>query len=106
MLVVMKMGASGEEIEDVVRQIESRGLKANPIPGLSVPPSALPATSALWRRVCSSLWSAFSRSSRSVTPTSWYRESSRADTVVEVGDVKIGGSDLVDHRRAVLGGEL
>ena len=33
MLIVMKMGASSDEIEGVVEQIESHGLKANPIPG-------------------------------------------------------------------------
>jgi len=96
MLVVMKMGASSEEIEDVVRQIESRGLKANPIPGSQR--TAIGITGNLGV-VEAGLFESLGGVLEVIQVSHPYklvsREFKSADTVVEVGDVKIGGSDLV-----------
>jgi len=96
MLVVMRMGASGEEIEDVVRQIESRGLKANPIPGTQR--TAIGITGNLGV-VEPGLFESLTGVLEVIQVSHPYKLVSREfksdDTVVRVGDLGIGGTDLV-----------
>ncbi len=96
MLVVMKMGATGEEIEDVVRQIESRGLKANPIPGSLR--TAIGITGNLGV-VEPGLFESLSGVLEVIQVSHPYklvsREFKNDDTVVDVAGVRIGGNDLV-----------
>jgi 3-deoxy-7-phosphoheptulonate synthase len=96
MLVVMKMGASREEIEDVVQQIESRGLKANPIPGSQR--TAIGITGNLGV-VEPGLFESLVGVLEVIQVSHPYklvsREFKNEDTVVRVGDVEIGGPDLV-----------
>ena len=96
MLVVMKMGASGGEIEDVVRQIESRGLKANPIPGTQRTAIGITGNIGV---VEAGLFESLAGVLEVIQVSHPYklvsREFKSEDTIVKVGDVEIGGTDLV-----------
>lgn len=96
MLVVMKMGASGDEIEDVVRQIESRGLKANPIPGSQRTAIGITGNIGV---VEPALFESLAGVLEVIQVSHPYKLVSREfkgeDTVVRVGEVAIGGPDLV-----------
>ena len=96
MLVVMKMEATASEVEAVVRQAEAKGLKAHPMPGAQrtaigitgnlgvVEPTAIQSLPGVLEILQVS--HPYKLVSREFKPN---------DTVVEVGDVKIGGPDLV-----------
>src|SRR5512143_940623 len=96
MLVVMRQGASEKEIEGVVRAVEARGFKAHPIPGAQRTAIGITGNrGAVDRPVFESLpgvlevipvTHAYKLVSREVKPD---------DTVVRVGDVEVGGKDLV-----------
>ena len=96
MLVVMKMGASGEEIEDVVRHIESHGLKANPIPGAQRTAIGITGNIGV---VEPGLFESLTGVLEVIQVSHPYklvsREFKAENTVVSVGDVEIGGPDLV-----------
>jgi len=96
MLVVMKMGASGEEIEDVVRQIESRGLKANPIPGTQRTAIGITGNIGV---VEPGLFESLSGVLEVIQVSHPYKLVSREfkgeNSLVRVGDVEFGGSDLI-----------
>lgn len=95
MLVVMKMGATGEQIEGVVRQIESRGLKANPIPGTQR--TAIGITGNLGV-VEPGLFESLQGVLEVIQVSHPYKLVSRefkgTDTIVRVGDVEFGGTRL------------
>ena len=96
MLVVMKMGATGDEIEGVVRQIESRGLKANPIPGSQR--TAIGITGNLGV-VEPALFESLPGVLEVIRVSHPYKLVSREfkgeDTIVKVGEVTIGARELV-----------
>ena len=96
MLVVMRQDATAGEIEGVVRAVESRGFKAHPIPGAQRTAIGITGNrGAVDRPVFESLpgvlevipvTHAYKLVSREVKPD---------DTVVRVGEVAIGGKELV-----------
>ena len=96
MLVVMKMDASPEDIEEVVQQIEAHGLKANPIPGAQR--TAIGVTGNIGV-VEPALFESMGGVLEVIQVSHPYklvsREFRQENSVVEVGGVKIGGSDLV-----------
>lgn len=96
MLVVMKMGASRKEIEGVVQKIESHGLKANPIPGTQRTAIGITGNIGV---VEPALFEPLSGVLEVIQVSHPYklvsREFKEADTIVRVGDVEIGGPDLV-----------
>ena len=96
MLVVMKMDASQQEIEGVVQQIESHGLKANPIPGAQRTAIGITGNIGV---VEPALFEPLAGVLEVIQVSHPYKLVSREfhseDTIVRVGDVEIGGSDLV-----------
>jgi 3-deoxy-7-phosphoheptulonate synthase len=96
MLVVMRQDATAGEIEGVVRAVEARGFKAHPIPGAQRTAIGITGNrGAVDRPVFESLpgvlevipvTHAYKLVSREVKPE---------DTVVRVGDVPVGGKELV-----------
>jgi 3-deoxy-7-phosphoheptulonate synthase len=96
MLIVMKMDATSEQVDTVVRKIEDRGLKANPIPGAQrtaigitgnlgvVEPAHFESLDGVLEVI--SVSHPYKLVSREFQPD---------DTVVRLGDVTIGGTDLV-----------
>ena len=95
MLVVMKMDASREDIAGVVEQIESRGLKANPIPGAQRTAIGITGNIGV---VEPALFESLEGVLEVIQVSHPYKLVSREfrpeDSVVDVGDVQIGGSDL------------
>ena len=96
MLVVMKMDASSEDIEGVVGQIESHGLKASPIPGAQRTAIGITGNIGV---VEPALFETLSGVLEVIQVSHPYklvsREFREQDTIVEVGGVPIGGPDLV-----------
>lgn len=96
MLIVMKMEATASEIETVVRKAEEKGLKAHPMPGAQrtaigitgnlgvVEPTAIESLPGVLEII------QVSHPYKLVS-----REFKPKDTLVEVGEVTIGGPDLV-----------
>ncbi len=96
MLVVMKMEATASQVEEVVRKVEERGLKAHPIPGAQrtaigitgnlgvVEPAAIQSLDGVLEILQVS--HPYKLVSREFRPD---------DTIVDVGGVEIGGRDLV-----------
>jgi 3-deoxy-7-phosphoheptulonate synthase len=96
MLVVMKMDASEKEIAGVVRKIESHGLKANPIPGsqrtaIGITGNIGVVEPALFERLAGVLEVIQVSHPYKLVSREFHSE----DTLVRVGDVEIGGPDLV-----------
>ena len=96
MLIVMKQDASPDEIRGVERAIEARGFKAHPIPGAQRTAIGITGNrGAVDRPVFESLPGVL----EVIPVTHGYKLVSREvkpeDTVVEVGDVRIGGKALV-----------
>ena len=95
MLVVMRQGATSQEIEGVVRAIETRGFKAHPIPGAQRTAIGITGNrGAVDRPVFESLpgvlevipvTHAYKLVSREVKPE---------DSVVRIGDVAVGGGSF------------
>lgn len=96
MLVVMKMDASREEIEGVVRKIEGHGLKANPIPGTQRTAIGITGNIGV---VEPALFAPLAGVLEVIQVSHPYKLVSREfkgeDTIVRVRDVEIGGADLV-----------
>jgi len=96
MLVVMKMGASDEEIGGVVHQIESRGLKASPIPGTQRTAIGITGNIGV---VEPGLFESLEGVLEVIQVSHPYklvsREFKAEDTIVQVGDVEIGGAELL-----------
>jgi len=96
MLVVMRQDATPEEIRGVVRAIEARGFKAHPIPGAQRTAIGITGNKGAFEApVFETLPGVLE-----VIPVSHAyklvsREVKPEDTVVDVGGVKVGGSDLV-----------
>jgi 3-deoxy-7-phosphoheptulonate synthase len=95
-LIVMKQDATPEQIQGVSRAIEARGFKAHPIPGAQR--TAIGVTGnrgAVDRPVFESLPGVF----EVIPVTHGYKLVSREvkpeDTIVEIGDVRVGGKELV-----------
>jgi 3-deoxy-7-phosphoheptulonate synthase len=96
MLVVMKMGATVEEIDKVVHEIESHGLKAHPIAGAQrtaigvtgnigiVEPGLLESKAGVLEVI--SVSHPYKLVSREFKPD---------DSIIEVGGVRFGGDELV-----------
>ena len=96
MLIVMKQDATPEQVQGVSRAIEARGFKAHPIPGAQR--TAIGVTGnqgAVDRPVFESLPGVF----EVIPVTHGYRLVSREvkpeDTIVEIGDVRVGGKQLL-----------
>ena len=96
MLIVMKQDATADQIQGVARAIEARGFKAHPIPGAQR--TAIGVTGnqgAVDRPVFESLPGVL----EVIPVTHGYKLVSREvkpeDTVVEIGDVRVGGKELV-----------
>jgi 3-deoxy-7-phosphoheptulonate synthase len=92
----MKQGATAEEIRGVERAIETRGFKAHPIPGAQRTAIGITGNSgAVDRPVFESLPGVL----EVIPVTHGYKLVSREvkpdDTIVEVGEVRIGGQELV-----------
>ncbi len=96
MLVVMRMDASEEEIGGVVRQIESRGLKANPIPGSQRTAIGITGNIGV---VEPALFEGLPGVLEVLQVSHPYklvsREFKSEDTIVRVGDVEFGGPELL-----------
>jgi 3-deoxy-7-phosphoheptulonate synthase len=96
MLIVMKMGASPDEIEGVVEQIESHGLKANPIPGAQRTAIGITGNIGV---VEPALFESLKGVLEVIQVSHPYklvsREFQQDNSVVDVGGVQFGGSDLV-----------
>ena len=96
MLVVMKMGATPAEIEGVVEQIESRGLKANPIPGAQRTAIGITGNIGV---VEPALFESLEGVLEVIQVSHPYKLVSREfrpqDSIVDVGGVEIGGDGLV-----------
>ncbi len=96
MLIVMKMDATAEQVDGVVRRVEDRGLKANPIPGAQR--TAIGITGNLGV-VEPAHFESLDGVLEVIQVSHPYKLVSREfqpdDTVVEVGGVTIGGPDLV-----------
>lgn len=96
MLIVMKMDAARDEVDGVVETIESRGLKAHPIPGAQR--TAIGITGNLGV-VEPALFESLSGVLEVIRVSHPYKLVSREfrpdDTVVEVRGVRIGGPELV-----------
>jgi 3-deoxy-7-phosphoheptulonate synthase len=95
-LIVMKQDATPDEIQGVSRAIEARGFKAHPIPGAQR--TAIGVTGnrgAVDQPVFESLPGVF----EVIPVTHGYKLVSREvkpeDTIVEIGDVRVGGRELV-----------
>lgn len=96
MLIVMKMDATRDEVDGVVETIESRGLKAHPIPGAQR--TAIGITGNLGV-VEPALFESLTGVLEVIRVSHPYKLVSREfrpdDTVVEVRGVRIGGPELV-----------
>ncbi len=96
MLVVMRMDASPDQIDGVVRRVESHGLKASPIAGAQR--TAVGITGNLGV-VEPGLFESLPGVLEVIQVSHPYKLVSREfhaeDTILEVGDVKIGGRDLL-----------
>lgn len=96
MLIVMRHNATDDDIDLVVRKIQERGYMARPIPG-----GDRVAIGVLYNEgaVDASIFESMDGVSEVIRVTRPYklvgREFKPDDTVVQVGDVKIGGKDLV-----------
>jgi 3-deoxy-7-phosphoheptulonate synthase len=95
-LIVMKQDATADQIQGVARAIEARGFRAHPIPGAQR--TAIGVTGnqgAVDRPVFESLPGVL----EVIPVTHGYKLVSREvkpeDTVVEIGDVRVGGKELV-----------
>jgi 3-deoxy-7-phosphoheptulonate synthase len=96
MLVVMRQGATAEQIQAVVRAVEARGFKAHAIPGAQRTAIGITGNrGAVDRPVFESLPGVL----EVIPVTHAYklvsREVKREDTIVRVGDVAVGGRELV-----------
>ena len=96
MLIVMQMGAGPEQVEGVVRKIESLGLKAHPIPGAQR--TAIGITGNLGE-VDQALFGSLQGVLEVIRVSHPYKLVSREfkpdDTLVRMGDVVVGGRNLV-----------
>ena len=96
MLIVMKMDATPEQVEGVVRQVEAHGLKAHPIPGSQR--TAVGITGNLGV-VGANLFETLPGVLEVLRVSHPYKLVSRefkpTNTVIRVGDVAIGGPELV-----------
>jgi len=96
MLVVMKMDATPAEIEGVVEQIETRGLKANPIPGAQRTAIGITGNIGV---VEPALFESLAGVLEVFQVSHPYKLVSREfrpqDSIVDVGGVEIGGGRLV-----------
>jgi 3-deoxy-7-phosphoheptulonate synthase len=96
MLIVMQMGAGAEEIDGVVRKVESLGLKAHPIPGAQR--TAIGITGNLGE-VDQALFGSLSGVLEVIRVSHPYKLVSRefkpGDTQVRLGEVTIGGDGVV-----------
>jgi 3-deoxy-7-phosphoheptulonate synthase len=96
MLIVMKMDASPEQVEGVVRQVEAHGLKAHPIPGAQRTAVGITGNLGI---VGTNLFESLPGVLEVLRVSHPYKLVSRefkpTDTVVRVGDVSIGGPELV-----------
>ena len=96
MLIVMKMDATAEQVDGVVRRVEDRGLKANPIPGAQR--TAIGITGNLGV-VEPAHFESLDGVLEVIQVSHPYKLVSREfqpdDTIVDVGGVTIGGPDLV-----------
>ncbi len=96
MLIVMRQGASPEQVAGVVRVVETRGLKAHPIPGAQRLAIGITGNKgALETEAFEGLPGVLEviRVSHAYKLVS--REVKPDDTVVDIGGVRIGGPDLV-----------
>lgn len=96
MLVVMKMDATPAEIEGVVEQIETRGLKANPIPGAQRTAIGITGNIGV---VEPALFESLAGVLEVIQVSHPYKLVSREfrpqDSIVDVGGVEFGGGRLV-----------
>ncbi|MCC6458472.1 MAG: 3-deoxy-7-phosphoheptulonate synthase [Caldilineaceae bacterium] len=96
MIVVMKAGASQEEIKDVIRKAESLGVQTHPIYGENRTVVALVGD---LTRVSREIFNAMDGVADTMRIQEPYKLASRTarpdNTVIEVGTVKIGGPDVV-----------
>ena len=95
MLVVMRMDATPEEIEGVVRHIEAKGLKANPIPGAQRTAIGITGNIGV---VEPALFDSLAGVLEVIQVSHPYklvsREFREEDTIVEAGGVSFGGPTL------------
>lgn len=96
MLVVMRMDASPEEIEGVVRRVESHGLKANPIAGAQRTAVGITGNIGV---VEPGLFESLPGVLEVIQVSHPYKLVSREfraeNTILEIGGVQIGGRDLL-----------
>jgi len=96
MLVVMRMDASPDQIDGVVRRVESHGLKANPIAGAQRTAVGITGNIGV---VEPGLFESLPGVLEVIQVSHPYKLVSREfhaeDTILEIGDVKIGGRDLL-----------
>jgi 3-deoxy-7-phosphoheptulonate synthase len=96
MLVVMKMDASAEEIDGVVKQIESHGLKPNPIPGAQRTAIGITGNIGV---VETGMFETLPGVLEVIQVSHPYklvsREFKAENTVLEVGGVEVGGRDVL-----------
>lgn len=96
MLIVMKMDASTTEVDSVVAKIEERGLKAHPIPGSQRTAIGITGNLGVVESVTFEALPGVLEVIRVSHPYKLVsREFQPANTIVDVGGVKIGGPELV-----------
>src|SRR5215469_15118267 len=96
MLIVMKMDASPELVDGVVRKIESHGLKAHPIAGAQRTAIGITGNIGVVDRALFASMPGVLEVIRVSHPYKLVsREFHAADTVVDIGGVKVGGSSFV-----------
>jgi 3-deoxy-7-phosphoheptulonate synthase len=96
MIVVMKAGASKEEIKDVIRKAESLGVQTHPIYGENRTVVALVGDLTRVSRELFNAMDGVAETMRIQEPYKLTGRTARPDnTVIEVGTVKIGGPDVV-----------
>ena len=96
MLIVMKMDATAEQVEGVVRKVEAHGLKAHPIAGSQRTAVGITGNIGI---VEPALFEPLDGVLEVIRVSHPYklvsREFREADTIVEVGGVRFGGPELV-----------
>jgi 3-deoxy-7-phosphoheptulonate synthase len=96
MLVVMKMDATNDQVGRVVETIESKGLKAHPIPGAQRVAIGITGNLGVVERA---LFESLAGVLEVIQVSHPYKLVSREfrppDTVIEIGDVRIGGEELI-----------
>ena len=96
MLIVMKMDASPQEVDQVVEKIEGRGLKPHPIPGAQRTAIGITGNIGVVEPAYFETMPGVLEVLQVSHPYKLVsREFKSADTVVEVGGVRIGGPELV-----------